>query len=56
MDFNGDAELLVREHGDDERAARATVERDLLTGELARVVGLGGRDRRALPRSGPASA
>lgn len=33
--------------GDDERVARATVDRDFLVRELARAVGLGGRDRRA---------
>jgi hypothetical protein len=32
---------------DDERAARAQAQIDALTGELARAVGLGGRDRRA---------
>ena len=32
--------------GDDERAARAAAERDFLVRELARAVGLGGRDRR----------
>lgn len=32
--------------GDAERATRAGAERDLLVGELARAVGLGGRDRR----------
>ena len=37
----------AREHGDDERAARATAERDFLINELARAVGLGGRDRHA---------
>ena len=35
----------ARRRGDDERAARATVERDFLVNELARAVGLGGRDR-----------
>ena len=33
--------------GDGERAAQAEVERDFLVRELARAVGLGGRDRRA---------
>ena len=33
--------------GDDERAAQAGAERDFLVRELARAVGLGGRDRRA---------
>jgi hypothetical protein len=33
--------------GDDERAAQAQVERDFLVRELARAIGLGGRDRRA---------
>jgi hypothetical protein len=33
--------------GDDERAAQARVERDFLARELARAVGMGGRDRRA---------
>jgi tetratricopeptide (TPR) repeat protein len=33
--------------GDDERAAQADAERDFLVRELARAVGLGGRDRRA---------
>ncbi|HEX6236709.1 MAG TPA: hypothetical protein VFZ68_05925 [Acidimicrobiales bacterium] len=33
--------------GDDERVARATVDREFLVRELARAVGLGGRDRRA---------
>ena len=33
--------------GDDERAAQAAAERDFLVRELARAVGLGGRDRRA---------
>jgi tetratricopeptide (TPR) repeat protein len=33
--------------GDRERAAQAQVERDILARELARAVGLGGRDRRA---------
>lgn len=37
----------ARAVGDDERAAQAEVERDLLVRELARAVGLGGRDRRA---------
>jgi tetratricopeptide (TPR) repeat protein len=37
----------ARAMGDDERAARADTERDLLVRELARAVGLGGRDRRA---------
>ena len=32
--------------GDDERAAQADGERDFLVRELARAVGLGGRDRR----------
>ncbi len=35
----------ARSMGDAERAARAEVERDFLVGELARAVGLGGRDR-----------
>ncbi len=33
--------------GDSERAAQADAERDFLVRELARAVGLGGRDRRA---------
>jgi predicted ATPase len=33
--------------GDPARAAKASAERDFLVGELARAVGLGGRDRRA---------
>ena len=33
--------------GDSERAAQAEAERDFLVRELARAVGLGGRDRRA---------
>lgn len=37
----------ARSLGDSERASRAEEERDRLTGELARAVGLGGRDRRA---------
>lgn len=37
----------ARTFGDDERAARATVERDFLLRELSRAVGLGGRDRPA---------
>ncbi|MBI2911041.1 MAG: transcriptional regulator [Chloroflexi bacterium] len=36
----------ARAMGDDERAAQAEVERDFLVRELARAVGLGGRDRR----------
>ena len=35
----------ARSTGDGERAARAEVERDFLVRELARAVGLGGRDR-----------
>jgi hypothetical protein len=35
-----------RAMGDDERAAQAEAERDFLVRELARAVGLGGRDRR----------
>ena len=35
----------ARSSGDDERAARAEVEREFLTSELARAMGLGGRDR-----------
>jgi tetratricopeptide (TPR) repeat protein len=42
--------------GDDERAAQANVERDLLIGELSRAVGLGGRDRRAADASERARA
>src|SRR5262245_62736952 len=42
------AELDQAEHfGDPGRAATASSERDFLVGELARAVGLGGRDRRA---------
>jgi hypothetical protein len=42
------AELEEAEAGNDPaRAARAQVERDFLVAELARAVGLGGRDRRA---------
>ena len=37
--------------GDDERAAQADAERDFLVQELARAVGLGGRDRRAASAS-----
>jgi tetratricopeptide (TPR) repeat protein len=37
----------ARNLGDSTRAAQADVERDLLTRELSRAVGLGGRDRRA---------
>jgi tetratricopeptide (TPR) repeat protein len=37
----------ARAMGDDERAAQAAAERDFLIRELARAVGLGGRDRRA---------
>ena len=36
----------ARAMGDDERAAQAAAERDFLVRELARAVGLGGRDRR----------
>ena len=36
----------ARAMGDDERAAQAEAERDFLVRELARAVGLGGRDRR----------
>ena len=42
--------------GDDERAAQADVERDLLIRELSRAVGLGGRDRRAAAASERARA
>ena len=42
--------------GDDERAAQADVERDLVIGELTRAVGLGGRDRRAASASERARA
>ncbi|CAN5785680.1 hypothetical protein BH23GEM9_BH23GEM9_29320 [soil metagenome] len=38
---------MARELADDERAAQAEAERDFLARELARAVGLGGRDRRA---------
>ena len=42
------AELAEAERFNDPgRAAAATAERDFLVGELARAVGLGGRDRRA---------
>jgi hypothetical protein len=42
------AELEEAEDGNDpERAARARAEQEFLTAELARAVGLGGRDRRA---------
>jgi hypothetical protein len=42
------AELDEAEHFNDlARAAKASAERDFLVGELARAVGLGGRDRRA---------
>jgi tetratricopeptide (TPR) repeat protein len=37
----------ARERGDPERAARLEQEREFLVGELARALGLGGRDRRA---------
>lgn len=43
-------------NGDGERAAQAATERDLLIGELARAVGLGGRDRRAASASERARA
>ena len=42
--------------GDDERAAQADVERDLVIRELTRAVGLGGRDRRAASASERARA
>jgi len=42
--------------GDDERAAQANAERDFLVRELARAVGLGGRDRRAASASERARA
>jgi tetratricopeptide (TPR) repeat protein len=41
----------ARALGDDEREAQADAERDLLIRELARAVGLGGRDRRAASAS-----
>ena len=41
----------ARAFGDTERAAQATAERDFLIRELARAVGLGGRDRRAASTS-----
>ena len=41
----------ARAFGDTERAAQAEMERDFLTRELARAVGLGGRDRRAASNS-----
>jgi tetratricopeptide (TPR) repeat protein len=43
-------------NGDDERAAQADAERDFLLRELARAVGLGGRDRRAASASERARA
>jgi tetratricopeptide (TPR) repeat protein len=42
--------------GDDERAAQADVERDLVIRELTRAVGLGGRDRKAASASERARA
>ena len=42
--------------GDDERAAQAELEREVLKRELARAVGLGGRDRRVGSRSERARA
>ncbi len=42
--------------GDGERAAQADAERDFLLRELARAVGLGGRDRRAVSASERARA
>jgi hypothetical protein len=42
--------------GDDERAAQADAERELIIGELTRAVGLGGRDRRAASASERARA
>jgi tetratricopeptide (TPR) repeat protein len=44
------------ENGDDVRAAQAQVEREFLVEELARAVGLGGRDRRASDNSERARA
>ena len=41
----------ARAFGDTERAAQAEMERDFLARELARAVGLGGRDRRAASNS-----
>lgn len=46
----------ARAFGDDERAAHAQQERDLLVQELTRAVGLGGRDRRASSASERARA
>src|SRR5260370_3696816 len=44
----------LRERGDHERAANAESEIDSLRREIARAVGLGGRDRRACPPPAPA--
>jgi tetratricopeptide (TPR) repeat protein len=41
----------ARAFGDTERAAQADIERDFLTRELSRAIGLGGRDRRAASNS-----
>lgn len=41
----------ARAHGDDRREAQADAEREFLVRELARAVGLGGRDRRAASAS-----
>ncbi|HET6952434.1 MAG TPA: hypothetical protein VFI47_18785 [Acidimicrobiales bacterium] len=46
----------ARSLGDGERAAQAEIERDFLMRELARAVGLGGRDRRAASASERARA
>ena len=46
----------ARADGDDERAAQADTERDFLVRELARAVGLTGRDRRAASSSERARA
>ena len=46
----------ARAMGDEERAAQAELERDFLIRELARAVGLGGRDRRAASASERARA
>ncbi|HJR23953.1 MAG TPA: hypothetical protein VJ804_00650, partial [Acidimicrobiales bacterium] len=50
-----DLEEALR-NGDDERAAQADAERDFIVRELARAVGLGGRDRRAASDSERARA
>ena len=53
IDEDSEAALATGNH---ERAAQAQAERDFLAGELARAVGLGGRDRRAASMSERARA